>query len=344
MQKPQVLHLVKWYPHPHDPQNGIFVKKHIDAATPEAPVLGFLNGHFPTIKEGKRVLHGAERMSISAKIALFYGALAEHKPEIIHFHCYANDLVPLLWIARSRHLKTVHSEHWSGLLPSNAPAVRGIKRILTRWYFNRTHAVAPVSRLLADGIESVAPKAKIQVIANVVSDVPSAPTQPFTTTSFCAVGDVVFDIKRQDLLLDTFAKMPRMQCELHFYGGGPDLETLRERASRVPNVFVHGRLTNQQVLEVLPSHHAHVLFSSYETFGVTTLEARKAGLWAISKADFGSSSYADDHTLLVANTSELLEAMNTVLKKEPASKNPYVELSSSAIGSEILGLYQELKS
>ncbi len=44
---PKVLHVVKWYPHATDPQNGIFVKKHIEATSKVPLVLGFVNSHDP---------------------------------------------------------------------------------------------------------------------------------------------------------------------------------------------------------------------------------------------------------------------------------------------------------
>ena len=145
MQNLRVLHIVKWYPNPEDPQNGIFIKKHVDAASPDAPVIGFVNEHFPPHKEGNRTIYGAARMGVAAKIAAFYAALAEHKPDLIHFHCYAKDLVPMLLIARSRGLKTIHSEHWSGLLPNNESSIRGMERTLMRWYFHRVNRVLSVS-------------------------------------------------------------------------------------------------------------------------------------------------------------------------------------------------------
>jgi glycosyltransferase involved in cell wall biosynthesis len=250
----------------------------------------------------------------------------------------------MLWIARSRGLKTVHSEHWSGLLPENEGSIRGIERTLMRWYFHRINRVLPVSEPLAAGIQSVAPKTLAQVLPNIVSDVPESEPQAFASTSFCCVGDVVFDIKRQDQILEVFKQMPRMRSELHFYGGGPDLERLQALAKHTPNVHVHGRITNDQVLEILPAHHAHILFSKFETFGITTLEARKAGLWAITGPDFGSASYADDYTRFASDSTSLLSAMQAILEEQPAPKNSYPKLRSSAIGSEIIGVYQELKS
>ena len=48
----RILHIVKWYPNSVDPQNGIFVKKHIDATGDQPNVLGFIDAQFDTIEAG----------------------------------------------------------------------------------------------------------------------------------------------------------------------------------------------------------------------------------------------------------------------------------------------------
>jgi len=337
-----VLHIVKWYPNPEDPQNGIFVKKHIDALGTDAHVLGFLNGEFNKVEDGNCIIYGTKKMSLGAKIALFYGALEKVKPDIIHFHCYAQDLWLLSKIALSKGLPYVHSEHWSGLLKENLPALSRLKRGLIKNYFGGAAKVLPVSQTLEKGIQQVAPKAQTQVVPNIIDEINFSQPQEFPSKSFCVVGDVVFDIKRQDLILECFKRLPSSKCELHFYGGGPDLEVLKSKAKNLINVGVHGRVTNEQVLGILPNHHAHIQFSAFETFGIATLEARKAGIWAITRKSFGSSQFADEGTLFAENETELIGAMQRVLDAEKPGVNAFDALNSKEIGREIQKCYNEL--
>ena len=338
----RILHIVKWYPNPVDPQNGIFVKKHIDATEEQPNVLGFINAQFETIEAGNFTIYGAQEMGISAKVAALYGALARVQPDAVHFHCYTQDLWVFSKILKSKGIPYIHSEHWSGLLPENNANLRGIKRKMIKVFFEGAVQVLPVSPALSQGILQVAPKAKITVVPNIIDEIDFSKPKEFSSKSFCVVGDVVFSIKRQDIILKAFRQLPASQCELHFYGGGPDLEKLQALTKHDLNISVHGRMTNETVLHSLPNHHAHVQFSAFETFGIATLEARKAGLWAISRASFGSSAYADKGVLWAENEEELLKAMRQILELEKPDINRFEGLSAAGIGLQIQKCYNAL--
>lgn len=341
-----ILHVVKWYPYPTDTQHGIFVKKHIDATGDMPHVLGFINDHFPPIQTNNSTIFGAKKMTFAAKFGAFISTVNAVKPAIIHFHCFAPDLIPMLWYARLRGLKTVHSEHWSGLLPVNLMKLEPWKKRLAKWFFEHVHLVLPVSAVLQEGIHSVAPKAHIKVIPNIVEkhEVIISKHEERPSVSFCMVADVVFTVKRQNVVLEAFKGLEQVKAELHFYGGGPDLGLLETMASRLPNVYVHGRISNDQVLAILPSHKAHILFSEYETFGITTIEARKAGIWAISRPVFGASAFKDSCTLMVDNTEELTDSFKQILEENNAFIADYSFLESRPISIQLFEAYKGLFS
>lgn len=338
----RILHVVKWYPHPEDPQNGVFVEKHIRSAGGTHEVLGFLNfkGQ-PTETPGVK-LYGAEGMSPVAKLSVFIAKLANYQPDLVHFHCYANDLVPMAWWASRQGVPYLHSEHWSGLLPENVDQIKGLKRHFMRWFLSNAEVVLPVSSLLADGVRTLSESANIEVLPNIIEASPCEGAEKRPTTSFCVVADVVFNIKRQDLILQTFLRLDRTQFELHFYGGGPDLEVLRIRTAHLAQVYVHGRKTNEEILQALPSHDALILFSRYETFGITVFEARTAGLWAITRNTFGGAPWFDKGCLYANDDSELLEKMNAVAQLGPAPKGSFEDLGMKAIGARLKSLYEGL--
>lgn len=338
----RILHVVKWYPHPGDPQNGVFVEKHIRSAGGTHEVLGFLNFKGQPIETSDVKLYGAEGMSPVAKLSVFIAKLANYQPDLIHFHCYANDLVPMAWWASRQGVPYLHSEHWSGLLPENVDRIKGLKRRLMRYYYARAHTVLPVSSILADGVRMVSPLARVSVLPNIVEAAHSERAEKRQYTSFCVVADVVFDIKRQDVILQTFLQLDPTQFELHFYGGGPDLEALRSRTAHLAHVFIHGRKTNAEILRALPSHDALILFSRYETFGITVFEARNAGLWAIARNTFGGAPWFDKGCLQANDDGELLDQMKTVAQLGPAPKGQFDDLNSEVIGNRLNSLYKGL--
>ncbi len=63
----RVLHVVKWYPHPMDPQNGIFIQKQIESVDKDAHVLGFINANFSRQVDGNTTLYGNQHIEFKEK-------------------------------------------------------------------------------------------------------------------------------------------------------------------------------------------------------------------------------------------------------------------------------------
>jgi glycosyltransferase involved in cell wall biosynthesis len=338
---PTVLHVVKWYPHPQDVQNGIFVKKHIACVGPNPKVLGLLNFAGRPILEGDVQLYGAKSMSTAAKIGVFTAAIKKYKPDLVHFHCYAPDLTPMLVYAKMMGIRTLHTEHGSSFLIENQGSLKGWKRPLAKWYFNNIHAVNAVSAPLTVGLKALSGK-EIQLLPNVVDPFPISSIEKRPVTSYIVAADVVFSIKRQDLILEAFSKLPSSQAELHFIGGGPDLETLKTLCRPHLNVYVHGRMSNEEVLAVLPSYHVLILFSAYETFGITVFEARLSGLHVLCRPNFGGAPFYDAHCQLVNSEEDLIAAMQQCLELESVPRGHFPELNAEHIRKTLIKFYHQL--
>ena len=342
MKTPRVLHIVKWFPNAVDPQNGVFVEKHIQAVDPDSAVLGFLNHSGPTVQDGAHTLYGGKRMSTAAKWGAYFAKVNAVQPDILHFHCYAPDLVPLLWFAKRSGLKTIHSEHWSGFLPQHPHPLKGWRKAVAQWYMHKCDIVLPVSQILAQGIKELAPQTNTQVIPNIIEHRNFQATEKRPSTSICVVADIVFSVKQQDKILDIFSDLPQMQFELHFYGGGPDEAALAQMIKGRSNVYLHGRKSNPEILEILPQHHGLVLFSTYETFGITVFEARQAGLWTISKKDFGGSAHYDDGCLVVDSCDDLSSAIQSIASLAPATQGNFTDLTPDRVGEKLSTLHSKL--
>ena len=325
-----------------DPQNGVFVQKHIQAVDPDSAVLGFLNHAGPPVQDGAHTLYGSKHMSTAAKWGAYFAKVNAVQPDILHFHCYAPDLVPLLWFAKRSGLKTIHSEHWSGFLPQHPHPLKGWRKAVAQWYMHKCDIVLPVSQILAQGIKELAPQTNTQVVPNIIEHRNFQATEKRPSTSICVVADIVFSVKQQDKILDVFSDLPQMQFELHFYGGGPDESALAQMIKGRSNVYLHGRKSNPEILEILPQHHALVLFSAYETFGITVFEARQAGLWTISKKDFGGSAHYDDGCIVINSLEDLRNILLELPTLPPAGSRDFEELSSNRIGRKLSTLYSKL--
>lgn len=339
---PKVLHVVKWYPHASDPQNGIFVQKHIEATSDTPMVLGFVNSNDKLEEYEGIQIYGAQDMSQVAKFAAFAARIAIDRPAIVHFHCYAPDLLPLLCYTRLKGIKTIHTEHGSAFLKDRLSLLQGWRFKAARWYFQRLDGLTCISPVLSEGLYTLSKNQKVHLIPNIISAAKNESTSTSLNFSFCVVADVVFETKTQEIILDCFQQLPQGQAELHFYGGGPDLERLKALVRTSPNVWVHGRKTNEEILQLLPNHNALILHSNYETFGISVFEARTAGLWAISKSTFGGAPWYDEEVLLADTREALKEQMKSLIYAEKASRGKFDALSSESIGMEIHQLYREI--
>ena len=338
----KVLHVVKWYPHASDPQNGIFVQKHIEATSDTPMVLGFVNSDDKLEEYDGIQIYGAQGMSQVAKFAAFAARIAIDRPAIVHFHCYAPDLLPLLWYARLKGIKTIHTEHGSAFLKDRLSLLQGWRFKAARWYFQRLDRLTCISPLLSEGLYTLSKNQRVHLIPNIISAAKNERTSTPSSFSFCVVADVMFETKTQEIILDCFQQLPQGQAELHFYGGGPDLERLKAFVRTLPNVWVHGRKTNEEILKLLPNHNALILHSNYETFGIVVFEARTAGLWAISKSTFGGAPWYDEEVLLADTQEALKEQMKSLINAEKASGGKFDALSSESIGKKIHQLYREI--
>ena len=86
----------------------------------------------------------------------------------------------------------------------------------------------------------------------------------------------------------------------------------------------------------------HIQFSAFETFGIATLEARKAGIWAISRLSFGCSDYADEGVLMAESVEELTQKLAEVIALRKPAINKFEALSKDEIGRKIQLCYNEL--
>lgn len=86
--------------------------------------------------------------------------------------------------------------------------------------------------------------------------------------------------KHVDMLIDAFSQVKGKieDAELHIVGSGPSLLSLKQRASKTKDCFVHGFLPEDEMLSLLKDAMIFVLPSEREGSGIAVLEAMATGL------------------------------------------------------------------
>jgi glycosyltransferase involved in cell wall biosynthesis len=335
---PSILHIVKWFPHEADPQNGIFIQRHIESVTPFADnyILFIRETVQPESMKVRKYHHMAGlvyeiTLSASAsglkKQLMKFAALQQfiqtvRKPQLIHFHIATPDQALAAFVARLRGIPYVVSEHWGGYLDVRFTKMPFLKKWFIKTMLKKAKRVLVVSKYLMHGMMQVGIHAKFRIIPNVVL-VPDFRQLKFPDFTFCVLADLADDIKNISGAIKAFAQhhTSHKNSRLEIIGGGPDEAYLRQMAfdlGLTDAVVFHGRKKQEAAMELLASCHCLMINSYRETFSVVGLEALGLGLPVISTRCGGPEEYLNDRLgilIPVADHDALVLAMEKMQRE-----------------------------
>ena len=276
-----ILALIKHLP-PSEVESFVGVIK--DSPELEAPlctVAGDLG--FPA-----HVIEAYGKLSRSA-IGKLRRLLLEHQIDILHTHGYKTDLIGVLAV-RGTPCKTLSTPHgWS----VNAGFKLQVYEALDRLSFLFMDAVAPLSRDLFDGLESLPGlKRKLHLIENAVdlSEIDAPGETPDVLHRWHEEGRAVIGYigqlitrKRIDTLIEAFHALDIPNKQLCLIGDGPqrqELEALSERLGEGRNVAFLGFRGDR--IDFLKGFDIFVLPSELEGIPRCLMEATGAGVAVIA--------------------------------------------------------------
>jgi len=103
---------------------------------------------------------------------------------------------------------------------------------------------------------------------------------------------------------------------LTIYGGGKDLNMLRERAIHLGisgNVFFRGEKSRTEIANALQNADVFVLASRVETFGVVFIEAMATGLPVIATSCGGPENFVNDSNGILIPTEDVSALANALV-------------------------------
>mgnify|MGYP003362376165 FL=1 len=189
-------------------------------------------------------------------------------PDQVHV-CYVHSPMRYAWDMQAAYLRQGGIE-------------RGLRGLYARWLLHRlrnwdVRSAAGVdvfvanSSYIARRIRKVYRRNATVVFPPVDIDrfeMSTAPRQDYVVVSR------LVPYKRIDLVVEAFRRMP--ERVLHVAGDGPERERIAALADNVPNIILHGRVSDVEVLRMMRQARAFV-FAAEEDFGIAMVEAQACG-------------------------------------------------------------------
>jgi glycosyltransferase involved in cell wall biosynthesis len=314
----RILVVPKWYPWPERPVFGLFCREHARAlatrhdvvvlASLATPRPGFLAFRIEdAVEDGIRTVRVRYRRPVLRPAAMGFqllGMLAAWRrlrrtgwpADVVHAHVF-EAAPPALALARLSRAPIAITEHYTGF---QRGLVTGYDRTLARLSFEHADLVAPVSEELAGHLRELAPRARFEVVPNVVD---TAAFHPLAAgergrgdgpARLLNVADLA-DKKGQAVLLRALALLP--DATLEIAGEGPEREPLQRLATELgiaDRVSLLGAQPREWVAELMRAADLFVLPSFHENLPVVLIEAQASGLPAVATTVGGVPELVDD--------------------------------------------------
>ena len=341
--KRRVLVVPKWYPWPDRPVFGLFCREHARALSRRHDVVVLASLATPSpdfalfrltdeIEDGLRTLRVRYRRpwfrpaSMGCQIAGLLAALWRLRregwcPEVVHAHVYSAAL-PALLLGRLSRARVVVTEHYTGF---QRGLITGADRWVARAAFTGADLVAPVSEDLAGHVRSLAPRARVRVMPNVVDTevfTPARHERHEGPARLLNVGALA-EKKGHTYLLQALARLrERRAAELDVVGDGElraDLEAGVTDLGLDGAVRFHGERPKEEVARLMAEADLFVLPSLHENLPCVLIEAMASGLPAVASRVGGVPELlSPDVGRLVAprDPAALAEAIEGTLDRE----------------------------
>ena len=301
-----------------------------------------------------RIPHwGIRRYPIAPRILEY-----AHTCDILHIHAI-DFFVDFLALTRFWHKRPIVVTTHGGIFHTKwLPWFKsGYFRTVTRQSLKRVDAVVSVSEHDYDLFSQIVPTQKLHLIRNgVVLDPYLAAKKEITPGLLVGIGRVAPN-KRIDRLIGAIAELGMSHESVRLLWIGPDdcesardLMDLAEQLGVRDRVHFTGRIDPQTIAQHLSRAHLFVSASSYEGFGLSTLEAMSSGTvpvvtkvgihpQVIGHGKTGFLVESEVHSLAAGITSALRLSPDALLKMGESARQVALHSTWNCVLPQYLSLY-----
>ncbi len=340
--KPYVLFVSRWYPHPEDPMFGLFVQRHAEAVSYYCKVNVLFayptddqnqtyglstNNHnditeiLVSYKRAKSVIPGlGPIINVSRHLKalkLGYNKLLQTNPhpDISHVNILTRTGIFALYLKLKYEIPYIITEHWSRYLPSNPSYSGFLRKLGTKITVKGAAAITTVSSLLQKAMkEKGLHNKRWEIIPNVVSDeflkasLKSCNNKKAQILHISCFEDASKNISG---ILRAISKLKLQRTDFHLtlVGDGIDSDKIKTDAHKLglnnEIITFTGVLDRSDLIKQIQKSDFFVLFSNYETFAVVIPESMALGLPVVaSRVGAIPEVLPDDAGILVEKGSD----------------------------------------
>lgn len=307
----RILFIPAWYPHRRNDMDGLFVRKHAQAASlyniidvlfvraePGLKQVEYIDQQTDNVHE-HYIYYPSAKNPVSKLIRYF---LYYHKgfmkllrsgmkPDVVHSHILTRTGVLALIIYLRYHIPYVITEHWSRYF--NYPFRNRWHQKLTQIVVRQAKLIMPVSESLEEAMLHWKLEGNYQVVRNVVDhfffQLPLAKTQNPPTGSEPMIKTMIHICCFDETAKNNFGllrvlkqlKQTRQDWKIIFVGEGQDwirtMEYAHELGLEETLVEFTGKVQPQEAGVMIAKSDFMVLFSNYETASVVLCESLSSG-------------------------------------------------------------------
>lgn len=363
-----ILMFCSWFPNRVQPTNGNFAEKHIRLIAKQHQVTVFQVEYDPQLsfwqtewvnsqQDDYHLLtiyfgaFGGKTGRFLKRLTLIWQAFIHLKKRNKHFNfLHIHVAMPgaiMGWLFHKIYrIPFILSCHSSGFLNIRSkPYSPLLKRILTTCA-NASKMVLPVSTALETALKNNELKTATTVIPNVVDNTifrpvqHSIPTQPLRLLHISNFHPAA---KNVEGILNVVKRLDQINFPFQItIAGDGDLDRIKNHAQKLNissnKIAFRGKISEEEVAKLMQTHHLFILFSRYETQGVTLLEAQCSGMGIIATNVGGIPEIMSEEWMgsMVDNGDE--DALLSAIKNIDTAS---LAINQTKIMEAAIGLYSE---
>lgn len=284
-----------WYPSEKNPLYGVFIQNQAKVLASHCDVTVLLltwslvpyikerkEGNLTVLEKGDFYFPNASEMLLNfwaSRYLRFFKSIHKKNPfDLIHAHDHYGAFVSDK-VKRELGIPYVCTIHNSNIM--NDTLVQWKRSYLPRVLSNASSVIS-VGKKLSETLTQTYGIADVRVIPNFIDNdlFYFKPTKEIRDFRFLFVGGL--DENKGVLeLVKAFHQAEINDSSLHVVGDGEQMDTIDKyiRENKLHStVYLHGELANEKLPEIYNQAHVYVSVSTFETFGVSVLEAMSCGL------------------------------------------------------------------